>query len=72
MAGRPFSTLREVASKRTSALAALSHARTSVMFADDFRAGVSAAISCGSSKPSGFAFHPRRREATPVMRNVIP
>ena len=38
----------------------------------DFRAGAPAPLSCESSKPSGFAFHPRRREAMPVMRNVIP
>ena len=68
-AGWPVSTLREVASNRMSAWAFFN--QSSTLPGEISWAGVPAPYFSGSM-PVGSAIHPKRREATPVMRNVMP
>src|SRR6267154_6273211 len=74
-AGWPFSTLRDVASKRTSAWADFSHVWTLVECGADFPEAGEGARSTYSTfstfRPLGLAIQQRRRDAIPVMRNEI-
>jgi hypothetical protein len=67
-AGSPFSTLRDVASKRTSAWAFFSQIPT--LLGEISRAGVPAPHFSGSM-PVGSAIQPKRREAMPVTRKLM-